>query len=83
MGKLVNTHTHTIALCKLYCQPFNFKRTGCRGCPFALDIEEQLEIMELYLPQERKMCEFIWKPVYEKYRELDYRLKKVEKVKLF
>lgn len=72
-----------ITLCPLYCQPYNFKRTGCKGCPFSLDLQEQLEIMELYLPNERKQCELIWKPVYEEYRRLDYRLKNIEKVKLF
>ena len=76
-------HTHTIALAPLYCQPYNFKRTGCKGCPFSLDLQEQLEIMELYMPNERKQCEYIWKPIYDEYRRLNYRLKKVEKVKLF
>lgn len=72
-----------IALAPLYCQPYNFKRTGCKGCPFSLDLQEQLEIMELYLPNERKQCEIIWQPVYEEYRRLNYRLKKIEKIKLF
>ena len=35
------------------------------------------------MPNERKQCEYIWKPVYEEYRRLGYRLKKVEKIKLF
>lgn len=72
-----------IRLCKLYEPPFNFKRTGCKGCPYALDLQEQLEIMERYLPNERKQCEFIWKPIYEEYRRIGYRLKKVETIKLF
>ena len=72
-----------IDLCPIYQPPYNFKRTGCKGCPFSLDLQEQLEIMELYMPNERKQCEIIWKPVYEEYRRLNYRLKKVEKVKLF
>ena len=72
-----------IKLCELYQPPFNFKRTGCKGCPFSLDLQEQLEIMELYLPNERKQCEMIWKPVYDEYRRLNYRLKNVEKIKLF
>lgn len=79
---LLDTHTHTIALAPLYCQPYNFKRTGCKGCPFSLDLQEQLEIMELYMPNERKQCEIIWKPIYDEYRRINYRLKKVEKVKL-
>lgn len=72
-----------IKLSKLYYPPFNFRRTGCKGCPYSLDLEEQLEIMEIYLPNERKQCEFIWKPVYDEYRRLGYRLKKVEQGKLF
>lgn len=71
-----------IELAKVYLPPYNFKRTGCKGCPFSLDLQEQLEIMELYMPNERKQCEYIWKPVYDEYRRLNYRLKKVEKVKL-
>lgn len=71
-----------IELAPLYYPQYNFKRTGCKGCPFSLDLQEQLEIMELYMPNERKQCEYIWKPVYDEYRRLNYRLKRVEKVKL-
>ena len=70
-------------LCELYYPPYNFKRTGCKGCPYALDLQEQLEIMATYLPNERKQCEFIWQPVYEEYRRINYRLKKNEEIKLF
>ena len=72
-----------VKLCKLYEPPFNFKRTGCKGCPYSLTLQEQLEVMEKYLPTERKQCEIIWKPVYEEYRRLNYRLKKVEQIRLF
>lgn len=72
-----------INLCSLYYPPFNFKRTGCKGCPFALDLQEQLSIMDLYLPNEREQCEFIWKPVYEEYRRIGYRLDRWEQVRLF
>lgn len=75
--------TKSIPLCKLYLQPYNFKRTGCKGCPFSLDLQEQLETMEIYMPNERKQCEIIWKPIYEEYRRLGYRLKKIENIKLF
>ena len=71
-----------IQICDLYKPPYNFKRTGCKGCPYSLDLAHQLEIMEQLLPNERKQCEFIWKPVYEEYRRLNYRLKKVEQIKL-
>ena len=72
-----------VVLCKLYYPPFNFKRTGCKGCPYSLTLAEQLETMEKYLPNERKQCEFIWKPVYDEYRRLNYRLKSKEQIKLF
>lgn len=65
----------SIQLCKLYYPPFNFKRTGCKGCPFSMELEQQLEIMAMYLPAERKQCEFIWAPVYKEYRRIGYRLK--------
>lgn len=64
-----------IKLCKLYYEPYNFKRTGCKGCPFALTLQEQLNVMAQFLPNERKQCEIIWKPVYDEYRRLNYRLK--------
>ena len=65
-----------IKLCDLYYPPFNFKRTGCKGCPFSLDLQKQLDIMSIYLPEERRQCEAIWKPVYEEYRRINYRLEK-------
>lgn len=71
-----------IKLCPLYYSPYNFKRTGCKGCPFRLELQDQLEIMERYFPAERKQCERIWGPVYEEYRRLGYRLKKDEQLKL-
>ncbi len=67
---------YDIKLCDLYSAPYNFKRTGCKGCPFSLNLQEQLEVMELYLPAEKKQCEAIWEPVYKEYRKLGYRLKK-------
>lgn len=72
-----------IKLCRLYYPPFNFKRTGCKGCPFALELHEQLTTMQIYLPAERQQCEMIWKPVYDEYRRIGYRLDKNEQLKLF
>ena len=73
---------NNIKLCELYYPPFNFKRTGCKGCPFSLDLQEQLSIMEVYIPNERKQCEIIWKPIYDEYRRIGYRLNKAEQMKL-
>ena len=67
---------HKINLCRLYYPPFNFKRTGCKGCPFNIKLQESLNIMEKYLPKEKEQCELIWKPVYDEYRRIGYRLKK-------
>lgn len=73
---------YDIQLASLYYSPYNFKRTGCKGCPFALELQGQLEILERYFPAERKQCEIIWGPVYKEYRRLGYRLKKDEQLKL-
>ena len=63
-----------IELCELYYPPYNFKRTGCKGCPYSLDLQEQLDVMAMFLPAEKKQCEMIWKPVYDEYRRIGYRL---------
>lgn len=68
-----------IKLCDLYYTPYNFKRTGCKGCPFSLDLQAQLDVMEKFFPAEKKQCEIIWKPVYEEYRKIGYRLKNLNK----
>lgn len=65
-----------IKLCELYYPPYNFERTGCKGCPYSLHLQEQLNTMAILLPAERKQCEMIWKPVYEEYRRIGYRLRK-------
>lgn len=67
---------NNIQLCKLYYHPYNFKRTGCKGCPYSLDLQEQLDVMEKLLPNEKKQCEILWKPVYDEYRRIGYRLRK-------
>mgnify|MGYP002521532331 CR=1 FL=1 len=75
--------TYNIELCELYKEPYNFKRTGCKGCPFAVGLQDELEVLQKYFPNERKQCEYIWKPVYGEYRRLDYRLTNDEQLKLF
>lgn len=72
-----------IALCKLYLPPFNFKRTGCKFCPFAIDLQEQVSIARKYIPNELKQAELIWKPVFDEYRRLNYRLKRYEELNIF
>ena len=75
---------YNIKLCELYYPPYNFKRTGCKGCPFNITLERELSNLSIYgMENERKQCEIIWKPVYEEYRRIGYRLKKDEQIKLF
>ena len=56
----------------------NNRQNGA-GCPFALDLQEQLDIMKQYLPNEYKKCWYLWGPVYEEYQRIGYRLKKKSK----
>ena len=74
---------YKIPLCKLYYEPYNFDRTGCKGCPFALHLENDLAVMKKYFANEYEQCQIIWKPVYEEYRRIGYRLKREEQTKLF
>lgn len=66
---------YKVKICELYYPPYNFERTGCKGCPFALHLQDELDTLEKYFPEERKQCEIIWKPVYDEYRRIGYRLK--------
>jgi len=66
---------YNVKICDIYYPPYNFDRTGCKGCPFAVDLAHELEILEKFFPNERKQCEIIWKPVYDEYRRINYRLK--------
>lgn len=63
-----------IQLCELYYPPYNFKRMGCKGCPYNINLQKDLNNMP---ENERKQCEIIWKPVYEEYRRIGYRLKNI------
>ena len=74
---------YNIEICSIYKPPYNYKRTGCKGCPFALDLQEELDKLQKYFPNERKQCELIWKTVYDEYRRIGYRLKPIETFDLF
>lgn len=68
--------TYNINICEIYKSPYNFPRTGCKGCPFNIDLQDALDTLEKFFPAERKQCEIIWKPVYDEYRRIGYRLRK-------
>lgn len=74
---------NNIQLCELYYPPYSFDRTGCKGCPFALDLQRQLDKMEELLPNERKQCELIWGKVYNEYRRIGYRLKNNQQLSIY
>ena len=44
--------------------------------------QQELDTLEKFFPEERKQCEIIWKPVYEEYRRLNYRLKQHRQMKI-
>lgn len=68
---------YDVQICDIYRPPYNFPRTGCKGCPFNKDIQKELDVLETYFPEEKAQCEIIWKPVYEEYRRIGYRLNKI------
>lgn len=66
---------YKIEICDLYKAPYNFDRTGCKGCPFNVNLQSELETLGKYFPSELKQCEIIWRPIYDEYRRIGYRLK--------
>lgn len=66
---------NNIELCELYNPPYNFKRTGCVCCPYSVNLQEQLDTLDAYLPAERWRAEYIWNKVYTEYRRIGYRLR--------
>lgn len=69
---------YDLELCPLYNPPYNFKRTGCKGCPFNIELDKDLRTLEEYFPIERRQCEIVWSKVYSLYRARNYRLKREE-----
>lgn len=64
-----------IELCELYKPPLNFKRIGCVCCPFGVDLQQELNLLYRFLPNEYYKAINVWKPVYDEYVRLGYRLK--------
>lgn len=69
---------YDLEICDIYKPPYNFQRTGCKGCPFNMNLQTELDVLGMYFPNERKQCEIIWGPVYKEYRRIGYRLKDSE-----
>ena len=75
-------HEYNVELPALYYPPYNFERTGCVACPFNVHLQRDLDVLAELLPNEKKLAESIWKPVYSEYRRLGYRLRKVDEDQL-
>lgn len=65
---------YNINLCDLYKAPYNFRRSGCRFCPFSLDLQHQMEVASELMPADKIAGEMLWKPVFDEYRRIGYRL---------
>lgn len=63
-----------IDICPIYYPPYQFERTGCKGCPYNPHLQDDLDTMKHFFRNEYRQCEVIWKPVYEEYRRIGYRL---------
>lgn len=74
---------YNVELSAVYYPPYNFRRTGCKGCPFAPDLQKELDTLQEFFPNERKQCEIIWQPIYDEYRRINYRLKDGGQLKWF
>ena len=48
------------------------------ACPFGIHVQDELDMLEKFFPNEKKAAENIWKPVFAEYRRLGYRLRPVE-----
>ena len=69
---------YNVDISDIYKPPYNFERTGCKGCPFNPTLQKNLDTLQKFFPNERKQCEFIWKPVYDEYRRIGYRLRPLD-----
>ncbi len=66
---------YDIAICDIYKPPYSLKRTGCKSCPFSLNLEAELKMLETYFPAEYRQCHMIFGPVFAEYRRIGFRLK--------
>lgn len=61
---------YNVQLNPLYEFPYFFQRTGCKGCPFAIDLREELNKMP---EQDYKHACFIFGDIYKEYKRIHYR----------
>lgn len=61
---------------RLNSQKYKWTTLECYGCPYNIHIQNDLEMMKELLPCEYFKANHIWKPVYEEYKRIGYRIKK-------
>lgn len=49
------------------------------GCPYNIKIKNSLKTMKQLLPDEYRKATILWKPVYDEYIRIGYRLKEYPK----
>ena len=60
----------TFDICHSDCYTvYGLRRTGCVGCPFGRNWEQELEVAKQYEPKLHKMCVNVFRPSYEYTRE--------------
>lgn len=69
---------YKIELSPIYYPPYNFERTGCKGCPFNKNLQKELNVLQQFFPGEYRQCEDIWEPCYTEMRRIKFRLKPKE-----
>lgn len=74
---------YDIKLCELYYSPYNFNRTGCLFCPYSLNLQEQLDKMKQIDKATYKQACLLWKPVFDEYKRIDYRLKNIRQMDIW
>ena len=72
---------YNVKLCDLYYEPYNFKRSGCMACPYNIKIKDTLQALYKLLPDEYRKATALWKPVYDEYIRIGYRLKEYPDIK--
>ena len=76
--KLDYENAYDIEHSKCYTE-YGLKRTGCAGCPFGRDFENELEIIQKYEPKLYKAVNFIFGDSYEYTRRYREFVKKMNK----
>ena len=65
---------YNVELSPLYKEPYNFKRSGCKGCPYSIELQQNLNKIYKINKNEYFQIISLWRPVYDEYIKHGYRL---------